>query len=169
MPVPVSDLPAARHPQFLLNFNTGSDVATDRLTLDPAGEASHWFLLDIAMGRELGRALLGPPAPQVFAPIPRPWCLEALVDSLAWHEAHEVASANSLHNACRGWRYAATATFGSKQAGATWALHQPDCPPAIAPALRGETTPIAAPVARAFLGFVTAKVNSALAAERAHD
>jgi predicted nucleotidyltransferase len=160
--------PATRHPQFLLNLNTGADVAADRLALDPADEASHWFLLDIAMGRELGRALLGPPAHRVFAPIPRRWCLEALLDSLAWHAAHEVASANSVRNACRGWRYAATATFGSKQAGARWALHQPDCPPAIAPALREEATTVAAPVARDFLRFVAGKVHAALAAAQAH-
>ncbi len=73
--------PATRHPRFSLNFNTGSDLAADRLTRDPAAEASHWFLLDIALGRALGCALLGPPPAQLFAPIPRRWCLEALLDS----------------------------------------------------------------------------------------
>lgn len=33
--------PATRHPHFSLNFNTGADLATDRLTRDPAEEASH--------------------------------------------------------------------------------------------------------------------------------
>ncbi len=155
--------PATRHPRFSLNFNTGSDLAADRLTRDPAAEASHWFLLDIALGRELGRALLGPPPAQLFAPIPRRWCLEALLDSLRWHGTNEAASANSLRNACRGWRYAATNTFGSKQAGADWARQRPDCPAAVATALQGTAaSPLDPAAARDFLAFVADAVNDAL-------
>lgn len=117
--------PATRHPQFELNFNTGSDM-DDHLSLDPAEESSHWFLLDIAIGRELGRSLLGPEPAQVFAAIPRLWQLEAIHDSLAWHHQHDFASANSVLNACRSWRYAATGCWGSKIVGAAWAReHSP--------------------------------------------
>ncbi|RJE24112.1 Nucleotidyltransferase domain protein [Aspergillus sclerotialis] len=50
--------PASRHPRFELNLNTGLHQP-DHISLDPANESSHWFLLDIAMGRELGRNLHG--------------------------------------------------------------------------------------------------------------
>ena len=158
--------PATRYPHFLLNFNTGGDLTVDRLVLDPAEEASHWFLLDIAMGRALGRALFGPPPARVFAPIPRRWCLEALVDSLRWHESNEVASTNSLRNACRGWRYAATDIFGAKEAGASWARRQSDCPPTISAALDPATdTTVSVVAARDFVCFVADKVAAALAQE----
>lgn len=67
----------SRRPQFALNFNTGAGLP-GHLGLDPAAEASHWFVLDIALGRELGRALMGPPPAEVFAPLPREWVLSAL-------------------------------------------------------------------------------------------
>lgn len=149
-----------------IGFNTGADLAADRIARDSDAEASHWFLLDIAMGREPGRALFGPAPAQVFAPIPRRRCLEALADALGWHEANEVASANSLRNACRGWRYAAINVFGSKQDGALWALQQPDCPPLIAEVLGGPAdTPVATAAARDFVRFVAGVVGDALECE----
>jgi len=119
--------PASRYPQFELNFNTGAGEE-DHISLDPAEESSHWFLLDIAMGRALGRPLLGPEPAQVFAPIPRIWQLEAIAESLVWHSEHEPTSANTVLNACRGWRYVATGHFGSKRDGCAWARQQPACP-----------------------------------------
>ncbi|KAB8140385.1 DUF4111 domain-containing protein [Chloroflexia bacterium SDU3-3] len=127
--------PAARHPRFLLNWNTGAGER-DHMSLDAAQEASHWFLLDIAMGREVGQALFGPPPAEVFSPIPRPWVLDALLDSLLWHHTHEGTSANAVLNACRAWRYAAEGVMGSKLDGAAWAMQQLDEPGLIAQALR---------------------------------
>jgi hypothetical protein len=118
--------PATHHPQFEMNFNTGTDEP-DHLSLNPAEEPSHWFLLDVAIGRELGRCLMGPEPAQVFASIPRLWQLEAIIDSLAWHRKHEPTSANNVLNACRGWRYAVTGMWGSKLAGAAWARQQRAC------------------------------------------
>ncbi len=125
--------PATRHPRFELNFNTGAGEP-NRLSLDPAEESSHWFVLDIAIGRAIGRTLVGSEPAQVFAPIPRIWQLEAIADSLAWHTTHEFTSANSVLNACRGWRYAVTEMWGSKVAGADWARQQPECPVVVAQA-----------------------------------
>lgn len=136
--------PANRHPRFELNLNTGPDQA-DHLSLDPAEESSHWFLLDIAMGRELGQALYGPAPTKVFGKIPRRWTLEAIADSLEWHRVNELSSANSVLNACRGWRYIATNEFGSKLAGAEWALQKQGCPAVVEHAVEarqsGETLP----------------------------
>jgi hypothetical protein len=155
--------PASHRPQFELNFNTGAGEI-DHLTLDPAQEASHWFLLDIAQGRALGRSLLGPAPAQVFAPIPQPWALEAIADSLAWHRAHEGASANSILNACRGWRYAVTGQWGSKRAGAAWARQQPGCPPIVAQAeqLRQGGPPLSLADATELAAIVEAAVQAAL-------
>ena len=119
--------PASRHPRFELNLNTGPHQA-DHVGLDPTKESSHWFLLDIAMGRELGRCLYGPEVSKVFEAIPRCWVLEAMQDSLEWHRSNESRSANSVLNACRIWQYTASGIFSSKLDGAAWAMQQPDCP-----------------------------------------
>jgi hypothetical protein len=119
--------PASRHPHFELNFNTGQ-YEPDHISFYPAQESSHWFLLDIAIGRQTGRALYGPAPAEVFAPVARHWVLEAIADSLEWHKANELVSANSVLNACRSWRFIATNQFSSKLAGAEWALQQASCP-----------------------------------------
>ncbi|KXJ86551.1 hypothetical protein Micbo1qcDRAFT_152858 [Microdochium bolleyi] len=132
--------PASRHPSFEINLNTGPYESADHVTLDPAGEASHWFLLDIAMGRGSGHALYGPPATEVFAPIPRVWALEAIADSLKWHRENELSSANSVLNACRGWMYIVTDKFGSKLAGAEWAQQRQECPGVVEKAIEARRT-----------------------------
>ena len=111
---------AHRHPRFQLNFNTGAG-GLHHLSTDPSAEASHWFLLDIALGRERGRTLHGEPLEQVFGAVPRKWVLEAMEDSLVWHEESEPASANAVLNACRAWRYAVTGQLGSKGEAVEWA------------------------------------------------
>lgn len=126
--------PESRDPRFELNLNTGPGME-DHLTLDPGEESSHWFLLDIAMGRETGKTLYGPSPAELFGSIPRLWVLEAISESLDWHQQHELVSPNSVLNAARGWRYIVTGQFGSKQAGAEWAQQQLDCPPVVGQAL----------------------------------
>lgn len=160
--------PACRWPQFELNFNTGRDME-DHLSLDPSEEARHWFLLDIAIGRELGCSLVGPAPEQVFAPIPRLWQLEGIADSLIWHTEHELTSANSVLNACRGWRYAVTGVWGSKRTGAEWALTQPECPAVVA---RAEARRVAGPalapsVVAELITVVTRAVQTAITREQA--
>ena len=159
--------PATRHPRFELNFNTGAGQA-DHLALDPAEEASHWFLLDIALGRELGRSLLGPKPAAVFGAIPRLWQLEAISDSLAWHRNHEPASANSVLNACRGWRYAVTDQLGSKSAGATWARQQPDCRGVVEQAeqRRRDQLPLNPAAVAELMAIVAVAVEAAISRER---
>lgn len=159
--------PASRHPQFEMNFNTGAGER-DHLALDPAEESSHWFLLDIAIGRTLGRSLIGPEPASLFAPVPRLWQLEAIADSLAWHRQHEATSANSVYNACRGWRYAVTGRWGSKVAGAAWARRQAGCPAVVEQlAHGGHTPPQPGPSAVAeLIEIVTEAVQAAILRER---
>ncbi|KAI1033878.1 hypothetical protein LB503_011086 [Fusarium chuoi] len=104
--------PANRHPAFELNLNTGPHQS-DHISLDPAHESSHWFLLDIAMGRQLGRCLYGANLTEVFGAIPRRWVLEGISDSLAWHQANE---------------------------GANWAMKQDNCPAVVQHAVEGRKT-----------------------------
>ncbi len=162
--------PATRHPQFELNFNTGAGEQ-EHLSLNSAEESSHWFVLDIAMGRELGHTLVGLEPAQVFAPIPRIWQLEAIADSLAWHRTHEFTSANSVLNACRGWRYAVTGMWGSKVAGAAWARQQPDCPVVVAQAqqCRYGSSALSASAVTELVECVTEAVQTAILRERSKD
>lgn len=158
--------PESRDPRFELNLNTGPGLE-DHLTLDPGEESSHWFLLDIAMGRETGKTLFGPKPGELFGPIPRLWVLEAILDSLNWHQQHELTSPNSVLNAARGWRYIETSQFGSKQAGAEWALQQPDCPPVVAQALEARRSGKELDQAEVMKLYdvVTGAVRAALASE----
>ncbi|WP_293915044.1 aminoglycoside adenylyltransferase domain-containing protein [Deinococcus sp.] len=59
-----------------------------------------------------------------------------LLDSLRWHRQHEQASANSVLNACRSWRWAQTGVWGSKRAGLSWVLEQPLDQPNVPEVLR---------------------------------
>ncbi|KAF9888988.1 hypothetical protein FE257_008158 [Aspergillus nanangensis] len=131
--------PANRHPRFELNLNTGRHQP-DHVSLDPANESSHWFLLDIAMGHELGRSLYGPDITDAFGAIPRRWILEAIANSLDWHLANELNSANNVLNACRGWQFIVTGEFASKLEGAKWAMQQHGCPDIVGRAIAARNT-----------------------------
>lgn len=131
--------PASRHPRFELNLNTGVHQP-DNISLDPANESSHWFLLDIAMGRELGRKLYGPDTTDAFGAIPERWILEAIANSLDWHQANELSSANSVLNTCRGWKFIVTSEFSSKLNGAKWAMQQQGCPDIVSRAIAARKT-----------------------------
>ena len=110
----------AREPRFLLNLNVGPRMPY-HLERDPAAEPSHWFLLDLAILRDHGRPLAGPPPRELVGPIPRHWLLEAVRDSLAWHEAHEPNLPQTVLNAARGWRFTEEGVWCSKQDAAAWA------------------------------------------------
>ena len=131
--------PASRHPRFELNLNTGPNQS-DHVSLDPGQEASHWFLLDIAMGRQLGRCLHGLPIDEAFGGIARSWILDGMADSLKWHQLNEANSANSVLNACRSWQYMVSGVFSSKVKGGKWALQQEGCPDVVGKALSARNT-----------------------------
>ena len=93
-----------RSPRFAINLNVGPRMPY-RLSLDRAEEPSHWFLLDLAILRDRGRVLAGPPPGELVGPIPRRWLLEALRDSMAWHRAEGVWSSK---NDAGAWAMART-------------------------------------------------------------
>jgi Domain of unknown function (DUF4111) len=109
-----------RQVHFELNLNTGRDVE-DHVGLEPAAEAGHWFLLDLAIAREQGLPLLGPPLRVLVGELPRDWLLAAAKVSLDWYESNELAPASTVLAACRAWRYAAEGSWGSKSEAAAWA------------------------------------------------
>jgi hypothetical protein len=124
----------ARSPRFAVNLNVGPRMPY-RLTLDPADDPAHWFLLDLAILRDHGRTLCGPPPRELVGAIPHRWLLEALRDSLAWHGAHEPALQQSVLNACRGWRFAEEGVWSSKNDAGAWALARTDDPATVEAAL----------------------------------
>ena len=118
---------ASPSPQFALNLNVGPRMPL-HISTDAATEPAHWFVIDLAILREHGLALHGPPAHELVAPIPRRWLLGALGDGLAWHAANEPALHQSVLNAGRAWRFAAEGVWSSKDAAAGWVLARTEDP-----------------------------------------
>ena len=112
-----------RVPRFEMNLNTGVGVA-DHVSFNPEAEADHWFLLDLAVGRELGVALVGPAPRYAMGEVKKEWITDALGKSLRWWGDNEGAntSPDAVLNACRAWRWAETGVWGSKKQGAEWTL-----------------------------------------------
>ena len=118
---------ASRSPQFALNLNVGPRMPL-HLSTNAAAEPAHWFVIDLAILREHGLVLHGPPAHELVAPIPRRWLLDALGNGLAWHAANEPALHQSVLNAGRAWRFAAEGVWSSKDAAAGWVLARTEDP-----------------------------------------
>lgn len=90
--------------RWSLNLNTGPEVGLV-VCYTTETEPAHWFVLDIAMARSHARPLLGPPPRQVFGELERPRILAALLNSLRWHQDHDVSGTHAVLNACRALRY----------------------------------------------------------------
>jgi hypothetical protein len=121
-------------PQFAINLNVGPRMPL-HVSLDPASEPAHWFVLDLAILRDHGLALIGPPARQLVAPSPRAWLLEALASSLAWHAAHESLLHQTVLNASRAWRYVEDGVWSSKDDAAGWMRSRTEDPSLVEAAL----------------------------------
>ena len=97
-----SGLVDPRGPAYLINLNTGPRM--DRqVSFDPAENPQFWFTLDVAIGRMLGRALLGPAPTELFPEMP---------DTLV-RGGHPVTA---ILAACVAWRWAESGTWSSKGA-----------------------------------------------------
>jgi hypothetical protein len=109
-------------PRYTLNFNTGRTLSVDSVSTDfeKDGIDRHWFVLDVAMGVELGIPLYGGPPSELFAKPQRKLVMEALRESVHWHVENEVGP-NGILNAARALRWAVSGAWGSKQDGAAWA------------------------------------------------
>jgi hypothetical protein len=121
---------------FDLNLNTGAGMPF-RLDLTPVPGDDHWFAIDRSILGRQGIALAGPPAPQIFAPIPRDMLLPLVVQSLRWHERGAARGDDAVLNACRALRFAVEDVWSTKRAAGRWALARVGDPTLVRSALEG--------------------------------
>ncbi len=113
---------ATTDPGFELNLNSGARMSF-RVDYEP-GEERHWFAIDRSIVADHGKALYGPAARELFAPIPGGLLLEVVAESVRWHRGAQAASSDAVLNACRALRFAAEGVWSSKLAAGTWALEK---------------------------------------------
>jgi hypothetical protein len=63
---------------------------------------------------------VGPPWPDLFAPVTREQVLEAIEESLRWQEQHDPSGRSSVLNAVRSWHWLETGDWISKPDAAHW-------------------------------------------------
>jgi hypothetical protein len=150
-------------PGFELNLNTGADL-TFRADFDPEIQDSHWFAIDRSILARHGVALAGPPAGEVFAPIPRSMLLPVVAESVRWHATSgERVSTQAILNACRAFRFTEEDVWSSKPEAGRWALGRLARPDAVATALAhlsGAPEPAEAD-ARAFVSAIARRLADA--------
>jgi hypothetical protein len=105
--------------QWSLNLN-GGPTREEKVSTDPASESWHWFLLDLAIGRQTARTLYGEDLREVVGPISQEDQRAAIAESLAWHRRHDKGGTNQAANAARGLRYLRTGRWGSKPDAIDW-------------------------------------------------
>lgn len=119
---------------FSLNLNTGAEISF-LAELDPRDAEQHWFAIDRSILSEHGIALAGPPAREVFAPIPRAALLPLIIASLEWHTPGAARADDVVLNAARSLRYAVGGTWSAKREAGRWALGALDDAQVVARAL----------------------------------
>ena len=87
----------------------------------PDDHPGFWWTINLAIGRQCGVPIVGPPAADVFPDTDRAVLIEAMATSMRWHRTNEGATLYSVLNACRAWHFAETGALVSKLAGASWA------------------------------------------------
>ena len=113
------DLADPLGPAFQLNLNTGPRMA-QHVAYDPSEDPRFWFVLDVAIGREAGRALAGPPAAEVFPDLPAPLVLRSLQQALDWYAANDSGGTQAALAAVRAWAWAEEGRWLAKGPAAVW-------------------------------------------------
>ncbi|MBN2114640.1 MAG: DUF4111 domain-containing protein, partial [Acidimicrobiia bacterium] len=153
-------------PPFEINLNTGVGVA-ERVGFDISAEpAAHWFVLDLAIGRETGLPLVGPPPEALIGPTPRPVALAAALESVRWHRAAERDLSNAVLNAARARRFARAGRWGPKDAAGEWEVTRGGAAVVVAAlaARRSPEAPALDPIATAaYLAEVEEELHAAVA------
>jgi hypothetical protein len=108
---------ARGHDEYELNLNTG-----ELASFDPANDPPFWFVLDRAIAEQHAVPLLGAPWAEVFEPVAPHTIIDALRQSLDWHESEQPLDANAVLNACRAWKWVEGGEWASKPEAAAW-LH----------------------------------------------
>ena len=134
---------------------------------EPPGIADD-MLIDIALCRDAGIALAGPPANNAFAPISDGLLRHALIDELQWHKREvrkdldDTAAVNAILNAARSLHAAETGRILSKTEGGRWWLQRYPFDDTVAWAVscreRGQAAPIAPVAASDFVDKVIHRI-----------
>ena len=149
LPVPARGLELVLYAQqdlgeaaYQLNLNTGPRM--DRhVSFDPDGDPRFWFVIDLAIGREHGQPLTGPPASNVFPALPRPLIAASLREALAFFAADDPSGVQVVLAACRAWAWAVEGAWYSKGEAARWAHARLDDPAPVLAAAAREPVPAA--------------------------
>ncbi|MDN3266825.1 aminoglycoside adenylyltransferase domain-containing protein [Streptomyces sp. MA15] len=155
---------------YLLDLNTGPFLP-ERADDDSAGAAAFWYVIDRSVAHQAGLPLYGASARDVIAAPERPTVLAALRASVREHAGGEGhLSDNRVLNGCRATVHCRTGRwFAKRRAGEIVAAAEPAFRPLITEALtsferpRAEAATLPAADVRAFLAWVTARVEEAAA------
>jgi len=158
------DLADPSGPAYQLNFNTGARLR-EHVSFDAGEDPRFWFVLDVAIGRDSGRALHGPAAAWVFPPLGPELVRGAAGDSLEWHVRHGSA-AEAILGACRVWAFATDGRWRSKTEAARWARPRLSDAAPVERALRLRAGAPELPIAPRAAGPVLAAARAALDARR---
>lgn len=115
-------------PDFELNVNTGAETPL-HVDHDLSEVAGHWFSIDRSVLAQAGIALKGPPAHEVFTPIPPRALAPVLIDSVRWHRQAGGEPGDAVLNACRALRFATDGCWSSKPEAGRWAVKRGQAPP----------------------------------------
>jgi hypothetical protein len=149
----------APEPGFELDLNSGARMPF-KLELDPRHAVPHWYVIDRAILAGHGRALTGPPAEEVFAPVPRTIVLPVLVEATRWHaESPDALGDDAVLNACRALRYAETGEWSGKAAAGRWALERLDDGAVVAAALAAREGTGRVPAPNRFLDEILTRLE----------
>ena len=110
-------------PAFQLNLNSGPRMA-QHVAYDPGEDPRFWFVLDVAIGREAGRVLAGPPPAEVFPEMPPALVLDALQQALAWFATNDRRGDQAALAAARAWVWAEDGRWLAKGPAAVWLTSQ---------------------------------------------
>ena len=131
-------------PAYELNLNTGPRMER-RVSYDAGEEPRFWFVLDLAISREHGIPLAGPPSRDVIPELPRATVLEALREALTWYAGEGGDEAQTVLAACRAWAWASDGVWRSKGEAADWARGRMADPDPVDRALAHRDDPAAPP------------------------
>jgi predicted nucleotidyltransferase len=113
------DLDDPLGPAFQLNLNTGPRMA-QHVAYEPSEDPRFWFVLDVAIGREAGRALAGPPPAEVFPDLPERLVRASLKQALAWFAANDARGGQAALAAARALAWAEEGRWLAKGPAAMW-------------------------------------------------
>jgi len=111
--------------RFEVHVNTTNEPAIIRTGAGGPGDPD--LVLHAAVCRDRAVAVIGPPAGEVFGPIPRSRILAAMLGELQWALSH-ASTGYAVLNACRAVKFADDARLCSKLDGGKWYLtrHRPN-------------------------------------------